>query len=120
MNINESGDFPDGMGIYAIDELVYQIETINYRPVLTVQMDGGSSYPLVEGVQQLNVQYWLESTTTPDTLESTPQNIPADDSAWSRVRKLTVSAKVEARKPSKDGGVSTESGSIDIKPRNLL
>ena len=120
VTINTADDFPAGTGVYAIDERVYQIETINDRPVLTVQMDGGASYPLVDGVQQLNVQYWLESTTTPNTLESTPQNLPADDSAWLRVRKLTLSAKVEARKPSKDGDVSTESGSIDIKPRNLL
>ncbi len=120
VTLSEAGDFPAGTGVYAIDERVYQIETINGRQVLTVQMDGGSSYPLVDGVNQFNVQYWLESTITPDSLESTPQNIPADDSTWLRVRELTITAQVAARRTNKDGSVSTESGSINIKPRNLL
>jgi hypothetical protein len=120
VSLDQTGNFPAGTGIYAIDERIYQIETIDGRDVLTVQMDGGSSYPLVDGVPKFNVQYWLESTTTPDTLDPTPENIPANDSEWLRVRELTISAKVESRKTTKDGEKVAEEGSIEIKPRNLL
>jgi prepilin-type N-terminal cleavage/methylation domain-containing protein len=120
VTLDTAGDFPAGTGIYAIDERIYQIKPRNGRQVLYVQMDGDGVWnPLADGVLQFNVQYWLESTTTPGELESAPQDIPEDDAAWHQVRKLTISAELEAPNR-RDGEVVTESGSIDIKPRNLL
>src|SRR5262245_38979424 len=65
ITLNQSGNFPVNTGIYAIDERVYQVETINGRPVLTVSIDGSDSYPLVDGVEKFNVQYYLESNSDP-------------------------------------------------------
>lgn len=120
VTLDHGGDFPAGTGVYAVDERIYHIETIDGRPVLVVTMDGGAPYPLIDGVEKFNVQYWLESDTTPDTLDPTPQNIPEDSTDWRRVRMLTITGKVEARKLSLDGMAVEEEGRIDVKPRNLL
>lgn len=120
VTIDHIGDFPTGTGIYAIDERIYQVESINGRNVLTVQIDGGPSYPLVDGVNKFNVQYWLESTTTPDEIDPTPVDLPLDDVAWARVRRLTISAQVEEKLKRRDGQAVLEDGAVDVKPRNLL
>ncbi len=120
VTLDQIGDFPTGTGVYAIDERMYQVEVINGRNVLTMQIDGGSSYPLVDGVQQFNVQYWLESTTDPSQVDPTPVDLPQDDVEWARVRRLTISAQVEEQKKRRDGQVVMEGGAIDVKPRNLL
>jgi hypothetical protein len=120
VTLDRSGDFPAGTGVYAIDERVYQVETLNGRPVLTMQVDGGDAYPLIDGVEKFDVQYWLESAANPDTLESPPINAPASDDEWRRVRMLTITAQVKARKATKDGDEVVEEGHVDVKPRNLL
>jgi prepilin-type N-terminal cleavage/methylation domain-containing protein len=120
VTLDRTGTFPVGTGVYAIDERIYQVETLDSRPVLTVSIDGSDSYPIVDGVKKFNVQYWLESNTNPGTLDPTPENLPGNATDWRRVRMLTITATVEAKKKSQDGTVAQEDGHIDVKPRNLL
>lgn len=119
ITLDQAGDFPANTGVYAIDERTYQVETIDERPVLTVSIDGSDAYPMVDGVEKFNVQYHLESEANPDELDSAI-DLPDDDTEWLRVRKLTITADVEARKLNQDGTSTHEEGSIEVKPRNLL
>lgn len=120
VTIDESVNLPAGAGVYAIDERIYQVETIDGREALTVRIDGGAPYPLVDGVEKFDVAYWLESDAIPDTLEEAPVDFPEDDTEWRRVRMLTLATKVQARKTKRDGNELWEEGHIDVKPRNLL
>jgi prepilin-type N-terminal cleavage/methylation domain-containing protein len=119
ITLDRSGNFPAHSGIYAIDERVYQVETIDGRSVLTVSIDGSDSYPIVDGVKKFNVQYYLESNSDPNALDPA-KDLPEDDTEWRRVRKLTITGDVEARNHNQDGTTAHEEGDIDVKPRNLL
>ena len=119
VTIDESVNLPAGAGVYAIDERIYRAETLDGRDVLSVTIDGGEAYPLVEGVKEFNVSYWLEPDDPADPLEE--QLIPPDNDAdWRRVRMLTLASDVEAGKTRRDGNTTHEEGRIDVKPRNLL
>lgn len=120
VTIDESVNLPTaGAGVYAIDERIYRAETLDGREVLSVRIDGGEAYPLVQGVKKFDVSYWLEPDAPSDPLEEqlTP---PDNDPDWRRVRMLTLASKVQARKTKRDQGETSEEGSIDVKPRNLL
>lgn len=118
ITIDESGDFPVSTGVYAIDERTYQVETMNGRSVLSLQIDGSDSYALVDGVEQFDVTYWLESEDDPNVLESSP--LPETEEDWQLVRRLSIAATVEGRHYTQDGETVQETGNIEVKPRNLL
>ena len=119
VTIDDSVTLPVGAGVYAVDERVYRAETMNGRDVLSVTIDGGQAYPLVEGVKEFNVIYWLEAVDPDDPMVD--QSYPPDNDAdWRRVRMLTIAGDVEARDHKRDGGTMHEEGHTDVKPRNLL
>jgi hypothetical protein len=118
ITIDEAGDFPESTGVYAIDIRTYQVETFNGRKVLTVQIDGSESYPLVTGVEQFDVTYRLESETNPDEFDDS--TLPETEEDWQRVRRLMIAGTIEAKQQTQDGATVQEAGSIEVKPRNLL
>jgi len=118
VTIDEAGNFPAGTGIYAIDERTYAVDNSGDSPMLTVSIDGGSPYPLVDGVEKFNVQYLLgpcDESGCADTV-----NEPADSDEWELVQELALSATVQSAKANRDGEHSQESGELIVKPRNLL
>jgi prepilin-type N-terminal cleavage/methylation domain-containing protein len=113
------GDHPVGTGIYGIDERVYTIDASNPdRPMLTVSIDGQSPRPLVEGVEEFNVQYLLAPCDASGCATVTDE--PASDDEWRQVREVAISATVRSRKKDKRGQFLRESGYIHVKPRNLI
>jgi hypothetical protein len=118
VTLNQSGDFPAGTGVYAIDERTYEVDTSGERPILTVAIDGGSPYPLVDGVEEFNVQYLLAPCTDAGCAESVDE--PADSDEWELVRVISIAATVRSSKQDRDGEYSHEHGQIEVKPRNLL
>jgi prepilin-type N-terminal cleavage/methylation domain-containing protein len=111
-----AGAHPAGTGIYAVDERVYTVETgSSGRPVLTVSIDGGSSVPLVDGVEEFNVQYRKDPCPPCDEVDE-----PADDTEWRQVREVVITATVRSHKEDRDGELTREGGYVHVKPRNLL
>lgn len=107
---------PVGSGIYAVDERRYAIGTINGRQALTVEIDqDGVVQPLVDGVEELNVQYFLEPCPPCDLVDQ-----PANDTEWRQVREVSIAATVRSHKENQDGEFAYESGQVNVKPRNLL
>src|SRR5262249_40940012 len=113
------GDHPIGTGIYAIDERTYTTGTgPSGEPVLTVSLDDGSTLPLVDGVEEFNVQYLLTPCDASGCAETVDE--PANDTQWRQVREVAISATVRSHKMDRNGHFLRESGSIHVKPRNLL
>jgi Tfp pilus assembly protein PilW len=118
ITLNQAGDFPAGTGVYAVDERTYEIDTSGERPMLTVAIDGGSPYPLVDGVEEFNVQYLLAPCTESGCAENVDE--PADSDEWELVRVISIAATVRSSKQDRDGEYAREHGQIEVKPRNLL
>ncbi len=109
-------DHPLGSGVYGVDMRTYTVDAVNYNaPVLTVAIDGGSPQPLVDGVEEFNVQYRLEPCPPCHAVDE-----PADDTEWRQVREVSLAATVRSRKMDKEGEFARDSGEVTIKPRNLL
>lgn len=118
ITLDETGDFPAGTGVYAIDERSYAVDTSGESPMLTVAIDGGSAYPLVNGVEKFSVQYLLgpcDGSGCTDTVDE-----PANADEWELVQEIVLSATVRSSKEDREGEHLSESGDITIKPRNLL
>lgn len=114
-----SGAHPVGTGIYAIDERIYAIDASSpNRPMLTVSIDGESPQPLVEGVEEFNVQYLLAPCDASGCAAVTDE--PANDDEWRQVREVAISATVRSHKEDKQGQFLRESGYSHVKPRNLI
>jgi prepilin-type N-terminal cleavage/methylation domain-containing protein len=103
-------------GVYGVEERVYAIDASGSRPVLTVAIDGGSAWPLVDGVQKFDVQYLLGPCAP--TCASTV-NLPASAAQWSQVREVFIDAQVISPQKQKDGQYAYDSGQVTVKPRNL-
>ncbi|MGE0684196.1 MAG: PilW family protein [Candidatus Binatia bacterium] len=116
----ESGltrDYPQNSGVYGVDERNYDIDTSSGRPILTMSIDGGTPFPLVEGVDVFNVQYLL-APCDPNCADTV--NLPTDSAEWRLVREVLIDATVSTRKKRRDGYADSESGQVLVKPRNLL
>lgn len=123
---------PTGAGVYAVEERTYTIGTVNGLPTLMVAIDGGTSWPLVLGVETFDVQYYLG----PCTLNSNgtlncASVIPAPASGapeWNQVHAVGVRAGVRSHKADKHGVIhhatTDQAGAVDgyvmVKPRNFL
>lgn len=112
-----SRNYPLNSGIYGVDERVYAIDTSSGRPVLTMSIDGGEPFPLVEGVDVFNVQYLL-APCNPDCADTV--DLPENNTEWRLVREVLIDATVRSRKKRRDGQYDSESGQVIVKPRNLL
>lgn len=113
------GAHPVGTGIYSIDERTYEIDASNPdRPMLTVSIDGGAPQPLVEGVEEFNVQYLLAPCDASGCATATDE--PANDDEWRQVREVAIAATVRSHKEDKQGQFLRESGYVHVKPRNLI
>jgi len=111
---------PQFSRIYPLDERIYQIQTWSGRSVLTVQIDGDSAQPLVDGVTEFNVTYYGLPCDTLGVCTVLTQ--PTTDATWRNVREVTIAPKITARKKNRQGQLvtTTLTEPIHIKPRNLL
>jgi prepilin-type N-terminal cleavage/methylation domain-containing protein len=109
--------YPNGSGVWAIDERVYNVDATTYGPVtvLTVAVNGAAPEPFAYGVQSVNVQYQLVSNCPPCDVVDLPSA-----TQWSLVNQLYVTVTMQSQKPLSNGQYYTVSGSIGAKPRNLL
>jgi prepilin-type N-terminal cleavage/methylation domain-containing protein len=110
-------NYPAGSGIYGVEERIYAIDTSGARPMMTVAVDGGAAWPLVEGVERFNVQYLL-GPCEPDCADVV--DLPADTTEWRLVREVFIETEVIAPHAQRDGQYASESGQITVKPRNLI
>jgi type II secretory pathway pseudopilin PulG len=111
---------PQSSRLYPLDERIYQTQTWNGRPVLTVQIDGGTAQPLVEGVTEFNVTYRGTPCDAYGVCPALAQ--PTTDATWRAVREVWIAPKIASRKKDRQGQTvySTPASPIHIKPRNLL
>lgn len=113
------GNHPEGTGIYAVDERRYEVETLSSGQLaLTMSVDGGDSQPLVEGVEEFNVQYLLAPCDASGCASAVDE--PGDDDEWRQVRTVAITATVRSHREDKNGQFLRESGYVHVKPRNLL
>jgi hypothetical protein len=114
-----SGNHPEGTGIYAVDERTYEVETLpSGQLALTMSVDGGPPQPLVEGVEEFNVQYLLAPCDASGCASAVDE--PGDDDEWRQVRTVAITATVRSHREDKKGEFLRESGYVHVKPRNLL
>jgi len=121
-----------GAGVYAIEERTYALGTLNGRPVLTLAIDGGTAFPLVEGVEMFDVLYYLGpcGLNTNGTLNcASAIPAPAVGSAqWNLVQAVGIRAAVSAHKTDRQGNTyratTDQAGAVNgyviVKPRNFL
>jgi Tfp pilus assembly protein PilW len=124
---------PVGAGVYAIEERTYSIATIRGHPTLTVSIDSGTAWPLVQGVEVFDVLYYLgpcslNSNGTLNCASAVPAPTPGAPE-WNRVKVVGIRAAVRSHKADKQHGVihqvtTDQAGAVNgyvmIKPRNLL
>jgi len=143
VNVNTAGNMlilqtglvrplPMGATVYAVEERTYTIATINGQPTLTLSIDGGTAWPLVQGVEVFDVLYYLGpcSLNSDGTLNCAGA-VPAPATGapqWNQVQAVGVRAGVRSHKVDKHGVIhhaSTDragavNGYVMIKPRNFL
>ena len=120
-------------GVYAIEERTYALATVSGRPVLMMAVDGGTQWPLVEGVETFDVIYYLGpcSLNTNGTLNCVGGAVsaPAAGAAqWNQVKAVGVRAIVSGHKADKHGVIprattdlaGAVNGYVMVKPRNFL
>ena len=111
---------PQNSRLYPLDERIYQIQTWSGRQVLTVQIDGGTAQPLVDGVTEFNLTYHGLPCNSLGVCTVLAQ--PTTDATWRTVREVSIVPKIKSRKKDRQGQIvySTAADAIRIKPRNLL
>ena len=109
---------PPNSGIYAVDERTYEIGTVSGREALTVALDGGSAYPLVDGVEAFNLKYHIGPCDTVGCASIV--DLPADATEWRLVKKVVVSSTVKSYKEDEEGQFVYETGEITVRTRNFL
>ncbi len=121
-----------GAGIYPIEERTYAITTMNGRPVLTLSIDSGTAFPLVEGVEVFDILYYLgpcslNANGTLNCASAVPA--PAAGSAqWNLVQAVGIRSAVSAHKTDRQGhtylATTDQAGAVNgyvmVKPRNFL
>jgi len=115
-----------GTGVFALEERTYAVDAESYgRPVLTVSIDAGEPQPLVDGVEEFDVQYHL-GPCNPEC-ESTVA-LPESAAEWLLVTEIGIKATVRSRHVDRSGELvyattgeeGGESEYLNIKPRNFL
>jgi Tfp pilus assembly protein PilW len=111
---------PGTSRVYPLDERVYQIQNWSGRFVLTVQIDGGTAQPLVDGVTEFDVTY--RGMPCNNLGVCTVLTQPTTDSDWRAVREVSITPKIASRSKNRQGQViyTTAADAIRVKPRNLL
>lgn len=122
ISLNEplDGDHPIGTGVYAVDERVYSVTGDD----LTLSIDGGIPYPLVDGVLKFDLEYHIAPCLPTGCVGAAcctaTESEPATDSVWQMVREVSIATKVKSQHKNKDGSESVEEGEVNVKPRNLI
>jgi len=125
-------ELPKGAGVYAIEERIYTVDNATFgHPVLTVAIDGGSSQPLVDWVEEFDVRYYLGPCTLDGsgTLScASTVSLPADISGWYSVDAVGIKATVRSHKADRNGNILRETTGetgqpgeyVTVKLRNFL
>ena len=122
---------PIGGGIFAVEERTYSLDTSDANfPVLTVSIDGAAPVPLVDGVVEFDLRYYLGPCALDGGTFTCDQelHLPSSGWEWYLVHAIGIKAKVRSRIPDKDGtyiyastGEAGQSGEyVMVKPRNLM
>jgi hypothetical protein len=102
-------------GVYAVEERVYQVDTVGGSPTLTVGIDGEAAEPMVRGIVALDVQYKMAPCPPCD-----PVDLPSDDYQWRVVREVDISLTARSSRPGQDGKYLEIDNHATVKPRNFL
>jgi Tfp pilus assembly protein PilW len=108
--------YPQGSGVYAVDERTYEIDVTADPPLLLLTINRGEPQAFAAGMRDLQVQYLLDrNCPTCDLVD-----LPANTAEWWLVNAVEVTATVETV-----GGTQPEDQATIVatsvgKPRNLL
>ncbi len=107
----------NGSGVWAVDERVYSIDPTTYAPLtaLTIAANGQPVVPFAYGVQSVNVRYQLISNCPTCDVVDLPSA-----TQWALVNQLYVTVTMQSQSKLSNGQYFTSSGTVGIKPRNLL
>lgn len=111
--------YASGSTVYGAESQTFAIDASGQVPVLTVATATGSPQPVVEGIEEMNVRYVLNTMCG-----ATPCVVDLPTSAeWSIVRMIQVDLVARSRRTVPAGdpdGYYRLRQHIEIKPRNLL
>ena len=107
----------NGSGVWAVDERIYSIDSTTYAPitVLNIAANGAAAVPFAYGVQSVNVRYQLISNCPTCDVVDLPSA-----TQWPLVNQLYLTVTMQSQSKLSNGQYFTPSGTIGIKPRNLL
>jgi prepilin-type N-terminal cleavage/methylation domain-containing protein len=113
-------DYPQGSGIYAIDERRYFISDRTTPwgivPQLRLQIGDASPTSFAVGIQALDVRYRLRRNCPPcDVVE-----LPADTAEWRLVDEILLTLTARSVRPNATGTYYRRTMNVAVKPRNLL
>jgi prepilin-type N-terminal cleavage/methylation domain-containing protein len=112
-----SSAYLNGSGVWAVDERAYSIDSTTYAPttVLTITANGGAATPFAYGVQSVNVRYQLISNCPSCDVVDMPSA-----TQWALVNQLYLAVTMQSLGKLSTGQYYTVTGTIGVKPRNLL
>ena len=91
---------------------------------LEMSIDGSAWYPLVDGVTQFDLTYFLAPCVFDGgrVVDCTggQTNEPLSDPEWQLAREVRINATVKSKTKKRDVSDSIESGEVKVKPRNLI
>lgn len=108
--------YPQGSGVYAVDERIYELDVSADPPLLLLTVNRGASQAFAAGMRDLQMQYVLDRNCDPcDRID-----LPADTAEWWLVNAVEVTATVETVGGTQPEDEATIVASSVGKPRNLL
>jgi type II secretory pathway pseudopilin PulG len=119
-DVTFASDYPATSGIYAVLERSFFLDHWDFGrgllPQLMVQTDAGAPHSFAVGIEQLDVQYVL-NTGCP---ECDVVDLPADNAEWTQVERVLVSATARSDRTKPNGQYVRRTVSVGVKPRNLI
>jgi hypothetical protein len=117
---NFSQDYPDGSGVYAMDERRYYINHWEApwgdTPELMMQIGEATPQSFAVGIEKLDIQYQLKRNCPPCDVVTAPTN--EDD--WRLAEQVLLSVTARSVRPGADGTYFRRTVTVGVKPRNLL
>jgi hypothetical protein len=111
--------YPQGSGLYAIDERAYAVDTtIPGQPRLMLTVDRGDPQVFAVGINDLQARYVLNRDCDPCDVVDAPA--ATDTATWRLVNDVLLTATVETVGTVRPEDEATITQTSRAKPRNLL
>ena len=115
-----SRDYPDGSGVYAVDERRFSIEPWSTphgpEPELLLQIGSKPPQPFAAAVEKLDIHYELRRNCPPCDVVG----LPNSGEEWALVDAVQLSLTARSELPDVKGDYYRRTVTVDVKPRNLM